>query len=275
MRYSSSIKNSKRRGTVLQKQKIRAIEKLLSTDHIGVWIGTLTTAAAILFFITGQSFREGYFNAFSVDVWQIPIEIHETIFWGYSTNLDRTLMFLLAIAGYLVLFAAVILILEWAMPKIVRIGRGRSTKLGQSNREGSLKPHTAKPIPKKPSFETKLIAASIGIILCVFVLAIVFFVAYDARKNGQARAELTMREFLENEIKAAEAHEVSCVHMLWKEDSLGPSREMYAYQIFCGEKLCKVFDPASKTFPTVYLDGIRYILPIALPQKNKLSCVKG
>ena len=100
-------------------------------------------------------------------------------------------------------------------------------------------------------------------------------IAKNATDHGRAKAETTITAFLANEMTAAETFKLRCVHMQWGKDSTGTSREMYVYQIFCNDKLCKVFEPTTKTFPTVFLDGIQSIVPRIKPADRQTPCIAG
>lgn len=242
------------------------LRKLLSTEHIGLWIGALITLAGTILFITGQGFREGYLAGFSVDISQASVGFHETLYWGYLANLGRQILFLLAISITLMLFGTLVLVIEWATQKLRQ--HFFHTRQGRRRKKVAL-------TTKQRSTGSYFIVAGFSILLSIYVLFFAFGVAKDATDYGRARAEATMTDFLQNEITAAKRYKLRCVHMIWGKDAAGESREMFAYQIFCNDKLCKVFEPVSKTFPTVFLDGIRSIVPRTLPADKAMACIKS
>lgn len=240
--------------------------KPLSTEHINIWIGIVITLAAIILFISGQGFREGYLSGFGVDISQASVGFHETLYWGYLANLSRELLFLLAISISFMLFGMLGVGIEWSIKKL----RQRFYRTRQMKRRNEIARLT-----KQRSIGNSFILAGFKILLSIYVLVFAYWIAKDATDFGRARAEAIMTYFLQNEIAAAARYKLRCMHMTWEKGATGESREMFAYQIFCNDKLCKVFEPVSKTFPTVFLDGIRSIVPRTLPADKAMACIKS
>ena len=196
--------------------------------------------STIILFELGQGFREGYFSGFSVDISQVPVSFHETLYWGYLANFIQEVFIL-----FLILVSFIVA------------------------RRQFIKKRPTKPFSRRLT----LSLPELGLMLIIGVLVFGYLLAGIATNSGRELSGVMMKAFLTNEMKAAETYKLRCVHMKWAKDESGESRAMYAYQLFCNDKLCKVFEPVTKTFPTVFLDGIRSITPYPSPVGKRESCI--
>lgn len=231
----------------------------LPMQHVGMWVGVLLTLATIILFVSGQGYREGYLSGFSVDILQVPISFQETLYWGYLANASYGAIFFVILAIAVIVLSGSIVFVDKLQQ---RFQKPRQKKLAE------------KPTTKKHSPE---IFFGISVILSVFayVLSISYLIPKNAADYGRTQAEAMMEEFITDETKAAETYKLHCLRMIWEKEGDRELREMYAYQFFCNDKLCKVFEPATKTFPTVFLDGIRSIVPRGVPADGQKSCVES
>ena len=218
--------------------------------------------STILLFASGEGYREGYLAGFSVDISQVPISFQETLYWGYLANAAYGLLFLLTLAFAVITLGGFMMSSGWLLSTLQqRYPRLRPKLLAE------------KPPAKRRSPGLIMTISGLGIMLGIYVLAFGYLVPKKSTDHGRAQAESTMNAFLKDELKAAETYKLRCVHMKWGNDDNGASRDIYAYQLFCHDKLCKVYEPSTRTFPTVFLEGIRTIVPRSVTASSLASCV--
>lgn len=251
-------------GDALSKDEVALPSAQSWLEHITKWIGVLFFVLTIILFASGQGYREGYFSGFSVDISQVSISFHETLYWGYLANVPYGALFLLTLAYFVISLGGFTITVGWLFSKFQQ--RWPALRPSQS---------TKKPSTKLSSPGLIMALTGLGIVLIIYVLGFGYLIPKTATDHGRAQAGLTMKAFLADEMKAAETYKLRCVHMKWAKDESGESREMFAYQLFCHDKLCKVFEPVTKTFPTVFLDGIRSITPYPSPVGQRESCIAG
>ncbi|MEQ6341569.1 MAG: hypothetical protein M3A44_07910 [Gammaproteobacteria bacterium] len=245
-------------GAPLSKNEDSLPKTPLPTQHIGAWAGALLTLSTIILFASGEGYREGYLSGFSVDISQVPISFQETLYWGYLANASYGVIFLWILAISVIVLGGFMMFVGELQQRFPKLRQKKSAE---------------KPTAKKHSPGLIVTFAGLGIMLIVYVLAIGYWIPKSATDHGRAQAEATMEAFITDETKAAEIYKLHCLQMSWEKEDGGKLREMYVYQFFCNDKLCKVFEPATKTFPTVFLDGIRSIVPRGVPADGRKSCV--
>lgn len=245
------LKSTLRRVCIRSKSKPASLQS--TVQQIGGWLAFGLALATIILFASGQGYREGYLAGFSVDIAQVPVGFHETLYWGYLVNAKDFILFFLALAFVVLSSGALMVLMAWALNFCRQHFPGWRSKIREKSVQATQ--------PYSPGM--LVIFASFSIFLLVYVFSFGYLIPKWATDKGRARAEWIISNFISKERNTAELLKVKCVHMTWGKQGEETAREIYAYQIFCNDKLCKLFVPATKTFPTIYLDGIRSIVPRA------------
>jgi hypothetical protein len=225
-------------------------------EWFGLVGGLLIILLAGVLFAIGRENRSGYLGELGLDLYQVPDDFNSYAAWGFGTGTYLAMLWLIAIAVAMFIYAACI---WWGTPAWNAAKR-------KWRFFSWLSEWTERSPENTPKTYGKYAGLGIFCLIAVYFVWITRFVmrqAYDEGVEGGKRFVASVSSPDENMKK-----DVQWIELHFGENDLRVER---GYRLLCTDKLCSIYDPApdKKTVRVIPLDGLKEIRVFA--EKPKLQ----